>query len=73
MMGDTVIEKSKSEKYLSDQIHEDGCKASITATLNRRIPSAIDAARSDKFKLKQALWAEKDKEIRIELDKLDKL
>ena len=44
MMGDTVIENSKSEKYLGDQIHEDGCEASITATLNGRIPSAIDAA-----------------------------
>ena len=29
MMGDTVIEKSKSEKYLGDQIHEDVCAASI--------------------------------------------
>ena len=32
------------EKYLGDQIHEDGCEASITATLDGRIPSAIDAA-----------------------------
>ena len=44
MMGTTVIENSKSEKYLGDQIHEDGCEASITATLNGRIPGAIDAA-----------------------------
>ena len=35
MMGDMTIENSKSEKYLGDQIHEDGCKASITATRNR--------------------------------------
>ena len=38
-----VIENSKSEKYLGDQIHEDGCEASITATLNGRIPGAIEA------------------------------
>ena len=44
MMGDMIIENSKSEKYLSDQIHEDGCEASITATLDGRIPSAIDKA-----------------------------
>ena len=37
-----IIENSKSEKYLGDQIHEDGCAASITATLDGRIPSAID-------------------------------
>ena len=43
-MGTTVIVNSKSEKYLGDQIHEDGCEASITATLNGRIPSAIEAA-----------------------------
>ena len=41
-MGDMIIENSKSEKYLGDQIHEDGCAASITATLDGRIPSAID-------------------------------
>ena len=39
MMGTTVIENSKSEKYLGDQIHEDGCEA----TLNGRIPGAIEA------------------------------
>ena len=33
MMGDMIIENSKSEKYLGDQIHEDGCAASIIATL----------------------------------------
>ena len=43
MMGTTVIENSKSEKYLGDQIHEDGCEASITATLNGRIQGAIEA------------------------------
>ena len=37
MMGTTVIENSKSEKYLGDQIHEDGCEASIAATLDGRI------------------------------------
>ena len=42
MMGTTVIENSISEKYLGDQIHEDGCEASITATLNGRIPGAIE-------------------------------
>ena len=44
MMGTTVIENSKSEKYLGDQIHEDGCEASITATLNGRIQGAMEAA-----------------------------
>ena len=44
MMGDTFIKNSKSEKYLGDQIHKDGCEGSNTATLNGRIPSAIDAA-----------------------------
>ena len=44
MMGDMIIENSNSEKYLCDQIHGDGCKASITATLDGRIPSAIDKA-----------------------------
>ena len=29
-------------------------------------------ARSDDFKLKKALWAENDKEIRADLDKLKK-
>ena len=42
MMGDMIIENSKSEKYLGDQIHEDGCAASITATLDGRIPIAIE-------------------------------
>ena len=37
MMGTTVIENSKSDKY------EYGCEASITATLNGRILGAIEA------------------------------
>ena len=44
MMGDMIIANSKWEKYLCDQIHEDGCEASITATLDGKIPSAIDKA-----------------------------
>ena len=40
MMGGMIIENSKSEKYLGDPIHEDGCAASITATLDARIPIA---------------------------------
>ena len=43
MMGETVIENSQVEKYLGDQIHEDGCEASITATLDGRLPGAIEA------------------------------
>ena len=43
MMGTTIIENSKSEKYLGDQIHEDGCEASIAATLDGRISGAIKA------------------------------
>ena len=43
MMGNTVIENSKSEKYLGDQIHEDICEASIAATLDGRISGAIKA------------------------------
>ena len=42
MMGDMIIENSKSAKYLGDQIHEDRCAASITATLDGRIPIAIE-------------------------------
>ena len=42
MMGDTIIENSISEKYLGDQIHEGGCAASISATLDSRIPEAIE-------------------------------
>ena len=41
-MGDMVIKNSKSEKYLGDQIHEGGCAASISATLDSRIPTAIE-------------------------------
>ena len=44
MMGETVIENSKSEKYLGDQIHEDGCAASINATIRGRINGAREAA-----------------------------
>ena len=43
MMGTTVIENFKLEKYLGDQIHKDGCEASISATLDGRISGAIKA------------------------------
>ena len=43
MMGTTVIENSKVEKYLGDQIHEDGCEASISATIEGRIQGAMKA------------------------------
>ena len=36
-IGDEVMEHSSQEKYLGDVIHEDGCEASITATINERI------------------------------------
>ena len=42
MMGNTIIENSKSEKYLGDQIHEGGCAASISATIDSRINTAIE-------------------------------
>ena len=45
MMGETIIENSRSEKYLGDQIHEDGCAASIAATIKGRIKGAKEAAR----------------------------
>ena len=41
-MGELIIENSKSEKYLGDQIHKGGTAASITTTLDSRIPTAID-------------------------------
>ena len=44
MMGETVIENSHCEKYLGDQIHEDGCAASIEATIKGRIKGAKEAA-----------------------------
>ena len=37
MMGTMVIENSQSEKYLGDQIHEDGCEASMTATFEMKV------------------------------------
>ena len=37
-MGETIIENSRTEKYLGDQIHEDGTAASIHETLNNIIP-----------------------------------
>ena len=48
--------KCKSEKYLGDQIHEDGCEASITATLDWRIPSAIDKAENIINSINQPGW-----------------
>ena len=49
-MGETIIVNSKSEKYLGDQIHEGGTTASITATLDSRIPAAIDRGNTIIFK-----------------------
>ena len=46
MMGETVIENSQSEKYLGDMIHENGCAASIEATIKGRINGAREAARN---------------------------
>ena len=45
MMGETIFENSKSEKYLGDEIHEDGCAESIAATIKGRIKGAREAAR----------------------------
>ena len=42
LMGDTIIKNSKSEKYLGDQIHEGGFAASISATLDSKIPTALE-------------------------------
>ena len=50
MMGDMIIENSKSEKYLGDQIHEDGCAASITATMDWRISIAIERGDTQSLK-----------------------
>ena len=36
-MGETIIDNSKSEKHLGDQIQEDRTAASINETLNKRI------------------------------------
>ena len=41
-MGETIIENSRTKKYLGDQIHEDGTAASIDETLNYRIPIAYE-------------------------------
>ena len=41
-MGETIIENSRTEKYLGDQIHEDGTAASIHETLNNIIPIAYE-------------------------------
>ena len=49
-MGDTIIENSKSDKYLGDQIHEGGIAASIYATLESRIPTAVDRGNTILFK-----------------------
>merc|ERR1712128_109211 len=43
MMGETVIENSDCEKYLSDMIHENGCAASIAATIKARKKGALEA------------------------------
>ena len=40
-IGDTIIENSKSEKYLGDQIHKGGTSASRSATLDPIISTAI--------------------------------
>ena len=34
-MGSHIIEESKEEKYLGDQIHTDGLEASIPSTINK--------------------------------------
>ena len=39
-MGNHILENSKSEKYLGDQIHEVGTATSIIVKLNNRIPLA---------------------------------
>ena len=41
-MGETIIEKLRTEKYLGDQIHEDETAASIHETLNNKIPIAYE-------------------------------
>ena len=41
-MGGMIIESSNKEKYLGDYIHEDGCAASISETIKRRIAGLIN-------------------------------
>ena len=36
-MGNSIIENSQEEKYLGDEISEDGCVASISETIKERI------------------------------------
>ena len=40
-MGDKIIEHSEKEKYLGDVIHEKGCAASISETINERTRKLI--------------------------------
>ena len=40
-MGDEILEKVVTEKYLGDIIHEKGCKESITATIKERMRKLI--------------------------------
>ena len=40
-MGDKIIEHSEKEKYLGDIIHEKGCAASISETINDRVRKLI--------------------------------
>ena len=41
-IGETIIENSRTEKNLGDQIHEDGTAASIHETLSNIIPIAYE-------------------------------
>ena len=36
MLGDIILKKAKSHKYLRDILHEDGLKASVSATVKER-------------------------------------
>ena len=40
-MGDHVLENSASEKYLWEKINENGTAASITETIESRLPAAV--------------------------------
>ena len=40
-MGDKIIEHSEKEKYLGDVIHEKGCAASISETINEKTRKLI--------------------------------
>ena len=40
-MGDHVLENSASEKYLGDKINKNGTAASITETIESRLPAAM--------------------------------